>query len=167
MSFTSVSLQYWSRIHRHGDRDILVIRRFLRRTSGCDEDSKEDWAVVLDSWYRWRHNSREFPAGSTGITNSPGMWLKGPRGLVFSARLGWRWSLRPNFYLRQMGRIWSTSVITAARGDDSFYTAARGDDSLYTAARGVVSWALIFTVVAWWWQRLVYWYDWYTGILVT
>ena len=77
--------------------------------------------------------------------------------------------LEAQFSLRQMGRIRSTSIITAARGDDSFYTAARGSDSfytaarggdslytaarggdsLYTAARGVVSWALIFTVVAW------------------
>ena len=57
--------------------------------------------------------------------------------------------LEAQFSLRQMGRIRSTSIIMAARGDDSFYTAARGGDTLYTAARGVVSWALIFTVVAW------------------
>ena len=57
--------------------------------------------------------------------------------------------LEAQFSLRQMGRIRSTSIITAARGDDSFYTAARGGDSSYTAARGVVSWVLIFTVVAW------------------
>ena len=44
-------VQYWPRICRRGERDILAIRRFLRRTSRCDEDSKEDWAVVLDSWY--------------------------------------------------------------------------------------------------------------------
>ena len=44
-------VQYWSRICRRGEKDILEIRRFLRRTSRCDEDSKEDWAVVLDSWH--------------------------------------------------------------------------------------------------------------------
>ena len=57
--------------------------------------------------------------------------------------------LEAQFSFRPMGRIRSTSAITAARGDDSFYTAARGGDLSYTAARGVVSWALIFTVVAW------------------
>ena len=50
-----------------------------RKTSAYEEYSKEDWAVVLESW---------------------------------------RWSLRPQFYTRQVGRIWS-KMITASRGDET------------------------------------------------
>ena len=44
-------VQYWSRTRRRDEKDIMEVRRFLRRTSMDDEDSKEDWAVVLDSWH--------------------------------------------------------------------------------------------------------------------
>ena len=40
--------------------------------------------------------------------------------------------LEAQLLFRPMGRIRSTSIITAARGDDSFYTAARGSDFSYT-----------------------------------
>ena len=44
-------VQYWSRTCRCDEKDILEVRRLLRRTSIYNEDSKEDWAVVLDSWH--------------------------------------------------------------------------------------------------------------------
>ena len=42
-------VQYWSRTRGRDEKDILEVRRFLRRTSMDDEDSKENWAVVLES----------------------------------------------------------------------------------------------------------------------
>ena len=66
-----------------------------RKASVNEEDSKEDWAVVLESW----NGSRKIAAQFQGIP-SWACWyyqftrkrLEGPRGLVFSPDMEGGWS---------------------------------------------------------------------------
>ena len=74
---------------------ILEAWLFTRQTSVDEENSKEDWAVVLESWYGFRRIAMRFQ----GIPNwvcwyhqFPRRRLEGPRGLVFSPDMGGGWS---------------------------------------------------------------------------
>ena len=60
---------------------------FTRQTSVDEENSKEDWAVVLESWNGSRRIASRFqgiPSWACWYYQFPRKWLEGPRGLVFS-----------------------------------------------------------------------------------
>ena len=74
---------------------ILETWLFTRQTSTDEENPKEDWAVVLESW----NGSKRLAARFQGIPSwvcwyyqFPRRRLEGPRGLVFSPDMGGGWS---------------------------------------------------------------------------
>ena len=74
---------------------ILEAWLFTRQTSVDEENSKEDWAVVLESWYGSRRLVARFqgiPSWVCWYYQFPRRQLEGPRGLVFSPDMGGGWS---------------------------------------------------------------------------
>ena len=73
-------------------------------TAAYEKYSKDDWAVVLESW-RWSLRP-SFTPGRGRLSLRPSS-TPGRVGVVLGAQ----------FYTRQVERIWS-EMITAARGDE-------------------------------------------------
>ena len=70
---------------------ILEAWSFTRQTSTDEENSKEDWAVVLESWNRSKKLAARFqgiPSWVCWYYQFPRRRLEGPRGLVFSPDVG-------------------------------------------------------------------------------
>ena len=74
---------------------ILEAWLFTRQTSTDEENSKEDWAVVLESWNGSRRLATRFqgiPSWACWYYQFPRKRLEGPRGLVFSPGVEGGWS---------------------------------------------------------------------------
>ena len=74
---------------------VLEAWLFTRQTSTDEENSKEDWAVVLESWNGSRRLATRFqgiPSWPCWYYQFPRKRLGGPRGLVFSPGMEGGWS---------------------------------------------------------------------------
>ena len=162
---------------------IVEAQLFTRQAAEGGKNSKEDWAVVLESWMGSRRVQevaawfQGIPSWVAGITNSPECGYGGPGGLVFHQARAEDDPRGLELYQGGVGVILEAWYHTRTAGTDVVHgattacipTAARGIDlqgavikywgSMVTAATGIqVGW---YTGILsdWYTGGLVYWYS--------